>query len=92
LHEHPLTHRSKTLRYDGAETRLPVAMLRKAPNWREKAALNAFDGEDVLRFADLPRNVGRRTMDRLVARGLVEPVDCDIGRFSADYGWMRVRD
>ncbi len=49
-------------------------------------------GHEVVRFADLPGNVGRRTMDRLVAKGLIEPVDSAIGRFSTGYSWMRVPD
>ena len=67
-------------------------MLRKKPTARETMALKAFNGHDVLHFADLPGNVGRRTMDRLVAKGLIEPVDSSIGRYAIDFGWMRVRD
>jgi hypothetical protein len=67
-------------------------MLRKESNWREKAALDAFNGQDVLHYADLPGNVGRRTMDRLVAKGLIEPANSEIGRYSVDFAWTRVRD
>jgi hypothetical protein len=87
----PLRERPRYLRR--VEARVAVVKLSsRNPNWREKVALQAFNGHEIVRFTDLPSNVGRRTMDRLVAKGLVEPVDSDIGRFSADYGWMRVRD
>ena len=67
-------------------------LLHRKISWRETMALDAFNGHEVLHFADLPGNVGRRTMDRLVAKGLIEPADSDIGRYSADFAWTRVRD
>ena len=93
MHEHPLTHRSKVARYDSRfEARILLHRLRKTPNWREKIALKAFDEHELLRLTDLPGNVGRRTMERLVARGLVEPADSEIGRYSNAFAWTRVRD
>jgi hypothetical protein len=58
-------------------------------NWREKSVLQAFEKQAVLRFCDLPIGVGHKTMRLLIAKGLVEVVDKNIGVFAKDRRWRR---
>jgi hypothetical protein len=58
---------------------------------REAEALRAFEGRTSLRFCELPLNVGQRTMNQLVAKGLIEASDTFISRYSRDYSWKLVR-
>jgi len=58
---------------------------------REAEALRAFEGRNCLRIHELPLNVGQRTMNHLVARGLIEATDTFISRYSRDYSWKLVR-
>jgi len=60
-------------------------------SWRVERALRAFEKEVVLRYYDLPRGVGRDTMRVLIAKGLVELVDKNIGEFAKDRRWRRTR-
>ena len=57
---------------------------------RSKRALQAFEGHGTLRFCDLPPSVGRKTMARLVAAGLVEVVDPNVGEHSVGYRWRLI--
>jgi predicted transcriptional regulator len=50
-----------------------------ALNWREKCVLEAFENNKLLRFCDLPYMIGRSTIDRLVARGLVTVATPGVG-------------
>jgi len=59
-------------------------------SWREERALRAFEKEVVFRYHDLPRGVGRDTMRVLIAKGLVELVDKNIGEFAKDRRWRRL--
>jgi len=58
-------------------------------NWREKSAMQAFAKQAVLRYHDLPRGVGYKTMRSLIAKGLIELVDKTIGEFAKDRRWRR---
>ena len=64
--------------------------MRRYLSSREQAALNAFEGKNSLRFCELPSNVGQRTMNRLVARGLIEADDNHVSAFSKNYRWKLV--
>jgi hypothetical protein len=56
-------------------------------NWREKSVLQAFGKRAVLRYYDLPRGVGYKTMRSLIAKGLIEVVDENMGEFAKDRCW-----
>jgi hypothetical protein len=58
-------------------------------NWREKSAMQAFAKQAVLRYRDLPGGVGTETMHSLIAKGLVELVDENIGEFAKDRRWRQ---
>ena len=58
---------------------------------RQQEALAAFVGRDALRLCDMPTRIGIRTMDQLVYKGWVTPVDNRIGRYSKHYKWKLVR-
>ncbi|MGD0192463.1 MAG: hypothetical protein ABSD74_17130 [Rhizomicrobium sp.] len=60
-------------------------------SWREKSALRAFDEQAVLLFHDLPRGVGYKTMRSLLAKGLIELVEPNIGAFAKDRRWRRTK-
>jgi hypothetical protein len=61
-------------------------------NWREKSVLQAFEKQSVLRFCDLPTGVGAKTMRLLIAKGLVELVDKNIGEYAKDRRWRRTKN
>ena len=60
-------------------------------NWREESVLRAFEQRAVLRYHDLPRGVGYKTMRALIEKGLVELVDNNIGQFAKDRRWRRTK-
>ena len=60
-------------------------------NWREESALLAFEEQAVLWYHDLPQGVGGNTMHLLVAKGLVELVDENIGKYAKDRRWRRTK-
>ena len=58
---------------------------------RALRALEAFKGEEKLRYCDLPPLIGYKTMRLLVARGLLEVVDNTAGPLSKDRAWRLKR-
>jgi hypothetical protein len=60
-------------------------------SWREKLALRAFDELAVLRYCDLPVGIGEKTMRALIAKGLSELVDPNIGEYAKGRCWRRTR-
>jgi hypothetical protein len=53
--------------------------------YRHQMALEAFMKHPLLQFCDLPNGVGMKTMDELIALGLIEVADPRVGRFSFGY-------
>ena len=60
-------------------------------NWREERTLLAFEEQAEPRFCDLPPYIGRKTMDALIEKGLVEVVDNKAGEYAKDRRWRQMR-
>jgi len=60
-------------------------------NSRERRALKAFEQREVLYVFRLPGAIGRKTMEQLERKSLVEIADPAVGRYSNDFGWRLVR-
>ena len=60
-------------------------------DWREIAALKTFENRGIVRFHELPNYIGLGTMSRLVAKGLIEPVDKLVPAYSRDFRWKLTR-
>ncbi len=56
-------------------------------SWREELALRAFEELAVLRYCDLPVGVGEKTMRSLIAKGLAELADPNIGKYAKGRCW-----
>ena len=57
-------------------------------DWHEVAALKAFEQRRIVHLRDLPTYIGISTMGKLIAKGLVEPVDRTIPLYSKDFAWQ----
>jgi hypothetical protein len=55
--------------------------------YRHQMALEAFKKRPLLQFCDLPNGVGMKTIDELIALGLIEVADPTVGRFSFGHAW-----
>jgi hypothetical protein len=64
-------------------------MSKKEITWREKLALTAFEGRELLFSQDLPSGVGRATMRALVARRAVHAVAVETGKIR-EWAWRLV--
>ena len=60
-------------------------------DWKEEAALKVFESHKIVRFQDLPNYLGLGTMERLVEKGLVIPIDLALPTYSKSYGWKLAR-
>ncbi|MBA2589141.1 MAG: hypothetical protein H0U98_11040 [Alphaproteobacteria bacterium] len=55
--------------------------------WRERKALRAFTGREIIYIFHLPAWIGRKTMASLVKKEIVEVIDEEAGPYSHKYGW-----
>ena len=59
--------------------------------WRERKALKAFIGREIIYIYNLPSWIGRKTMASLRKKGIVEVADPEAGPYSMRHGWRLVK-